>query len=370
MRKRNRGFTLVELLIAMALFMVLASALIALLTRAFDFLTVGTAGSEVTDKGSDFLRPFRADLENVVVERSLEPGASRIRFYCDAIPFDSDNDGSVDIKAQRLAFVRSTREELANPITRNAGTKPGATGIIDGENDFEQSAAGELRAAGGLMEVLYIAIPDDPNDPGVLTLYRAIRMPVGGPGSLLDPRTVRTMADVRQLADPLIAGVLHFGVEFAPPATEGVAPVLTTWDSTRGILKRGNGLNEFPLGKGPESLDDPRDDISPRAVIVTFSFERTGRENEEAFLEGYLSEGARAVPVDSTVFANTSEDPFIKVGTEWMGYGGRNPTEFTGVSRGERGTFAVAHKAGEQVRAGYTIRRTITIPAYREDYNK
>ncbi len=74
--KQSRGFTLVELLVSMALFLVLSTALIALLTQAFGFLSTGSAGSEVTDKGTDFLRPLRADLENVVAERSLTPGPS------------------------------------------------------------------------------------------------------------------------------------------------------------------------------------------------------------------------------------------------------------------------------------------------------
>jgi prepilin-type N-terminal cleavage/methylation domain-containing protein len=372
-KERNRGFTLVELLIAMSLFVVLSTALIALLTQAFDFLRVGTAGSEVSDKGSDFLRPFRADLENVIVERSLEPGSARIRFLCDGIPFDSDGDGNVDYLAQRLAFVRSTREELADPVTRLAGTNPAATQVIDGKNDYDEAKAGELRAAGGMMEVLYIAIPDDPeNDPGLLTLYRATRMPVGGSGSLLDPQTVRSMDDVRRVAEPFVAGVLYFGVEFSTPEGSSVGGTIRTWDSTRGILERGKKMNQFPFGKGPESLDDPRDDISPRTVIVTFVFGRTGGEEEAIYLDGGLSESATSVRVSSTAFANRSEEPYIKVGTEWMSWATRTRTEFKGLSRGQRGTFPVAQGMSDDVivRAGYTVRRTITIPAYREDYNQ
>lgn len=383
MTKRSRGFTLVELLISMALFLVLSTALIALLTQAFDFLSSGTAGTEATDKGADFLRPFRADLDNVLVERGLNLRPPQIRFLCDHVPVDSDADGTVDYYAQRLAFVRSTREELADPLTRQAGTKPGAEAMIDGRDDIEEAEKGELRAAGGMMEVLYLAVPDAPvertdgtgtsavENPGVLTLYRATRSPIGGEGSLLDPDTVKTPADIRKIGVPFLTGVLHFGVEFMAPdsqAAGGMAPV-RTWDSTRGILKPGAGLREFPFARGPESLNDPRDDISPRSLVVTFVFERTGRENEETFLVDPLPASLRSMSVGSTVFANTSEESFVKVGTEWISWSNREVSRFTGLTRGERATVAVNHRAGEVVRSGFVVRRTIPIPAHREDYN-
>jgi hypothetical protein len=272
---------------------------------------------------------------------------------------------------QRLAFVRSTREEIADPITRLAGTKPGAKEYIDGDQDRQQAESGELKAAGGMMEVLYAAIPDDPKNPGVLTLYRGIRAPIGGAGSLTDPKSIRTPEDIRKVAQPLLTGVLYLGFEFAPPDSEKADALgaVTTWDSTRGLLEPGVGPTKFPFSRGPESLEDPRDDISPRSLVVTFVFERTGKENESGSLTADLSESARSAEVDSTVFANTSAEDYIKVSTEWMAFTNRSAYEFSGMTRGQRNTVARPHKAGAVVRTGYTVRRTITIPAYREDYN-
>ena len=58
--RRTGGFTLVELMVSMSLFLVLGTALVALLTNAFEFLRSGTAGSEVADMAGEYLR-FRPE---------------------------------------------------------------------------------------------------------------------------------------------------------------------------------------------------------------------------------------------------------------------------------------------------------------------
>jgi hypothetical protein len=319
------------------------------------------------------------------VERSLNPGTPEIRFLSDYLPLDTDEDGNIDYWAQRIAFVRSTEHEAADPIFREAGSTPGPTEYVDGKNDREAAEAGKLRAPGGYMEVLYMAIPDDPLDPGVLTLYRAERAPPGGPGSLLDPDTIKKPEDMREIGLPLLTGVLHLNVlfwssrttswdsEFGRPRMDG--PTLC-WDSTRGILPAGLRVNEFPFFRSKDSLKDPRDDISPRRVKVTFVYQRTARRvEEEAQLTSAISESDKRVPVTGTEFANTSVEPFIKVGTEWMQWSNRTSTDFTILSRGVRGTAAVPHdpagrkKIVETARCGYTVDRVIEIPSHRETRN-
>ncbi|MHC4861701.1 MAG: PulJ/GspJ family protein, partial [Planctomycetota bacterium] len=177
MSRRAGGFTLVELMVAMSLFLVLGTALVALLTNAFDFLRAGTAGSEVADKGADFLRPFTMDLENVLTERGLDPGPSSIRFHSDFVPVPEKigTDKEVDFLAQRLVFVRSTTSEAADPLGRQAGMKSGADAYIDGKDDLAEAKDGKLRAPGGMQEISYMTLAG--SEPGVLSLYRAARSP-------------------------------------------------------------------------------------------------------------------------------------------------------------------------------------------------
>jgi len=364
-------------MIAMSLFLVLGTALVALLTRSLDFLDAGAGGTELQDKANDFLIPFKTDVEGVVVERSLMPGVPAARFQSDFVDIDSNGDGTNDYRAQRLVFVRSNSREGSDSVARMSGSKPGADAYMDGKGDVEEAEAGSLRALRGMEEVLYIALPDDPGNPGLLSLYRATRSPPGGEGTLFDARSA---ASIKAVAQPLLKGVLHFGVAFWTPRSTtwdtsysgvgGGAPILT-WDSTRGVLPAGRnpGRNEFPYARGKKSFDDPRDDISPRSLRVTFVFQRTGRDGDEGMLMRDLDESGRSAVVDNSSFAAGAALDFIKIGPEWMSFASRTDEAFSLSSRGARGTVSGSHERGGRVRAGASVVRTIMIPSYREDWN-
>jgi hypothetical protein len=289
------------------------------------------------------------------------------------VPEKIGTDKEVDFLAQRLVFVRSTTSEAADPLGRQAGMKSGADAYIDGKDDLAEAKDGKLRAPGGMQEISYMTLAG--SEPGVLSLYRAARSPVGGTGSLFD---VKKAEEMMKAGQPLLAGVLHFSVKFWTPQTTSwdvsnlsgdvTAPSLT-WDSTRAILPAGFGMKGFPLALGEGSLMDPRDDVSPRMVRVTIIYERTGRQNLVGYLQEAINDGSKKLKVNSTGFANTSDLKYVKVGTEWMRYSGLTSTAISIVRRGVWGTMAVAHKAGEKVRAGYVVERSIMIPSYRENWN-
>ena len=399
MRVRSQGFSLLELLIAMTLFLVLGAGLIAIVTRSLGFLEAGSRSTEVLDKGVDFLRPFVADVENILVERSTAPGLPEIRMMSDYVAVDSDLDGTTDYYAQRFAFVRSTLSETSDVVARLGGTTAGPDAYLDGRNDAKEAESGRLRPLGGQMAVLWMATPERPKrsaterdpdqpgavpgkpvivqDPGLLTIYRASQSPLGSKKSLLDRETVRSPEDLEKVALPLLADVLHFGVRFWTPKTrswfeEGGRPSSDgpslSWDSTRGILGRGLRPNEFPYALGEISLTDPRDDISPRSIRVTFVFARTGRDEDVGTVLEPFDENARTLRVATTAFANTSVQPYLKIGTEWVQYDSRSSASFSVSARGVRGTVPVPHEVGEKIYAGYVVERTIMIPCYREDW--
>src|SRR6185436_12587068 len=99
-------------------------------------------------------------------------------------------------------------------------------------------------------------------------------------------------ADVRASAPrPVLSGVLYFGVDFwARRTTSWDSKVrakdggpLPTWDSTRGILPRGDDIDGFFLAKDG-SADDPTDDTFPRKIRVTCVLEELGRNARVGYL--------------------------------------------------------------------------------------
>ncbi|NUN52837.1 MAG: prepilin-type N-terminal cleavage/methylation domain-containing protein, partial [Planctomycetaceae bacterium] len=232
------GFSLVELLIAMALFSVLGIALIALLRQSTAFLDRGQAGSEIQDLLENADRRISEDLANVYIQPSSAEGLPDVRFNSWRIGFDTDADGEADAYGQQLSFVRSVQGEAADPTLRAAGSVPGAAAEIDGEDDQAESDRGEHRPAGGKQEVSWLVVPDgksDRNDatfePGLMTVYRGERFLVGGPpekalvpGELPPekgrPRKagarygVTSAREAKERMSPLMTGVLHLSFEF------------------------------------------------------------------------------------------------------------------------------------------------------------
>lgn len=409
----------------MAIFSVIGVALVALLRQSTAFLEKGQSGSEVQDILENMDRQFADDFANVYIRPASPQGIPDVRMVCDRVPFDTDSDGSDDVSTQRLSFVRSVSGEGADPVLRAAGSRAGATASVDGEDDAKEAAEGELRPAGGKQEVTYVVIPwkttregkpvppaspgapPIPDEPGLMTLYRGVRMPLGGgPRSLLPLEPIpeagakrkegaRIGVTTREQASehlrPILTSVLHLSYGFVsrhvrPDAArlvvggrlaDEVAPdpkgggLSPNWDSTRGIQPRGVGPLQFFLGRGPESLADPVDDVFPRRVRVTLVVDRIGNDAARGDLARTIGIDDTVIPVDSTRFA-PGGDPagkFIKIGREWIQWADRNDREFIVEKRGARGTKKETHEAGEIVRAGATLVREYDVPAYREDWN-
>ena len=403
---RVAGFSLVELMVAMAIFSVLGVALIALLRSSTAFLEKGQAGSELQDQIENADRLLAEDFANVYIRSATMDGMPDVRFLCDRIPFDNDGDSIFDTKEARLSFVRSVRGEASDLLLRNSGTKAGATATIDGEEDMREAEDRDHRAPGGKQEVCWIYVPDGKDgDRGLGTLYRKTRMPVGGgPASLLPMELLRdkptgeardgiaSRAEAQAQMRPVIPAVLHISFRFYTrhatesatrlvqsdrlleevPPNRGGGGLSPTWDSTRGLLPVGQGLDQFFLAKGPASLADPVDDIFPRRVRVTLVLDRVGSDAATAELTRPLGPQDSTIPVDNTRFAPGGDpaERFIKVGDEWIQWSSRDARGFIAEKRGARGTKAQSHAVGTKVRAGATLVREYEIPSFREDWNE
>jgi hypothetical protein len=280
---------------------------------------------------------------------------------------------------------------------------------VDQQDDAAEGAAGKLRPTGGLMEVFWTAVPESNDDLAVMTLYRGVRSPIGtppsvapgpggaapaglaaGPPSLLPVRAgTDAMAagmaergpldlpEIRSVARPVLAGVLHFGVEFWGRKTETWDPgepppkgPLEGWDSTRGVLAKGKGTEGFFLARSADSLDDPGDDTYPRRLRVTLVVEEVGRNALTGRLFGELAADSKIVELYDARFlpATDTARRFVKIGAEWIEFETVEGNRLQGCRRGARGTVAAAHSQGARVHHGRTIVKEYAVATFRDAY--
>jgi len=403
---RRRGFTLIEILIAMSLFTLIGLGVVLLMRTGVDIFVRGTEGANLEDRREQSLPRLEEDLRQVLVPAQV-----------DRIPFDPDNPdpeeepdplpptnrflsgyqvfkiGEQEVPCRWIAFVRDIRGlgEIENYAIR-AGTNPRADAYIDGKDDEQEFKQNRHLPTGGAAEVLWIWLPDA-QKPGMGTVYRAYRSPIGGPGTLLDPKNFDEMGkifrDIRP--QPMFQGVTLFDVFFwtqwtthwdwsrgepvvtAPPrdpaevkgGRRACGPSLT-WDSTRGLMSS----DLFRLAKGEKSLRFSADDIWPRAVRVAFALSETETELSEGMTAADLA--FSVIISDFATGRGELDGQFMKVGSEWIRISRRDGSRrdtFLVRDRGARGTSALSHAAGEPVYYGRVFDFTIPIPSFRDDNN-
>lgn len=373
--RRARGFTLVELLTAIAIFAVISTMLFRMVKGALDVWRIGEQGRESIEKGGALIEEIAQDFRMLRADAAPGMPEAPVRLIATFGSLDLDVDQIDESLLQRVAFARSCPEERTDPALRQSGTVPGGKEFL---SDVE-SGTRPARACGGLAEVAYatLSVPKPKSDPSLLTLYRWFRTPIGGDGSLLDPAAFERPERAVATGVALAENVLYLGVEFWGRDTEGFdAPVdsergpLSAWDSTRALLGDAKGPNRFRFAKGEGSLGQTDDDVFPRRVKVTLVLARDEDEQALLRLAVDLPASGDVVRVDSArAFEALGTRKFLKVGGEWMTWTSINGTELR-VQRGARGTPRVSHSAGARIHLGSTYERVIEIPVFREDWNE
>jgi prepilin-type N-terminal cleavage/methylation domain-containing protein len=398
--RRRAGFTLLELLIAMSVFAMLGTAAIVLMRQAAGLFASGARDNELADRQDALLPELREDLLRLVVGDQRDPpfvptaeadagGAPppapppvAVRLRSGHVLLREAADTS--LKGQPcpfLSFVISTGEEGYDPRLRAAGDTPppGGAPLRFSKAEVDKAAPGSVfLATGGLMEVCWIAVPLDPQHPGILTVFRGYRTPVGGNGSLLDPANFDSVTKIRAQFDLRHEGVLHFAVSWrrataqtwdetgAQGSGDDTPYVGPVWDSTRALDSR------WPLYRGAPSLADPSDDLFPQYVRMEATVAAPGPL-------GYGRGETRltaAVGTDDTRLSLGSLDALfyrgvgerhLKVDGEWMKY---DPSKAEGdlrqvpVVRGARGTTKVGHEADAEVYVGQPAAEVVRLPVF------
>jgi hypothetical protein len=368
-----------EILVAMSLFVLVGSGLVAFLNQAVRIWRTSESRGVVYERARAVLDRVADDLRATITQPTSETDAGWIRFVAD------EGAGG----RQRLRFVRTTSGETADGLLREGGRflLERTPAIVDGIADPVEAASGLLAAPAGSMEVFYMLDPR----PGTHLLWRAMRAPAGGPGSLLVDRNVepsrvseREAGErifLEEFAVPVSRDVLHVGFRFWTPSTntwrdvpprvqprrgEASGPVLL-WDSTRALIERSRDPGQFGWTRRGGSLDDPSDDVFPERVEVTVVI-RGDYDSDPVRLAAVATELADTLRVSGRLeLPEEPLDRFVLVGDEWMRVealsGDRLKVAAGG--RGARFTQPAKHVLGTLVETGVTFRRVVDIPAYR-----
>lgn len=343
--------TLIELLVALSVFLVLGSTLVLFLRTGIDTWRVGEIRRESFERGQAILDQLADDL------RALHPD-----------PYHGDG-GEVDVLLlsdydangrQRLRFVRSLAGETRHPITREAGSLTGGFAEYDFENDSFESGAGLLRAAGGLQEVAYLFDPDPTSE----LLWRGVRSPVGGDRSLLRDENLVPEGGVLRRSRPFADGVLYLEYNFWGPDTTtwlggGEGGALPGWDSTRGIASAEDG--SVDIG----SRHEPRDDIFPARVQVVLVL-RPARATRFGRLVSPIGSSDTEIRLDTARHYPELAYPYVRIDGEWIRYSSITGSTLGGCERGVRGTTAAEHAAGTPAIYGTSFSRVVRVPGARE----
>ena len=392
----KRGFTVLELLVAMAMFAVLGTAVVALLAQGLGIFSEGTADTSMQDRLQAIVPTLRADLASIqpVEAMGVPPPIAPVLLGSGAKPLPPGTPGppTPEVPAQRIragtvklsdlptemqtysyvAFVRTNARESEDPQLRQAGTTTGKTVDLRRWEPaaVDSGVVGDMMAPGGLVEVLWIAVPEDVDRPGILSLYRGFRAPAGGAKTLLDPKNFDSLAKVKQVARVLQTGVLDFRVTFrnvfaaswedgigTGRVQDGMPYVGTVWDSTRGIDER------FALFHAKESATDVRDDVFPAMARVSLTLANPGPygfTRGDTRLTAPLTAESKNVELEDVnlLLRPGVADRAFKVDAEWMettfekvDLGERRAV----VSRAARGTTAREHLPDAPVYVGSSI---------------
>ncbi|MDJ0974823.1 MAG: type II secretion system protein [Planctomycetota bacterium] len=404
----RHGFTMIELIVAMAIFTMLGSMVVFLMRQGLDIFDQGTREAALYDRLDNVLPIVEQDLKTMQIVRDTDPpplsderdpGAIRresatlppppvnVRLRSTHIPMKTglaESDGRYGYMMPYFAFV-ADMSEGADPLFSRlpTGGGPDAKDVTP-ENVEAATDDTIFKPTGGQVEIVYIAVPEDPNFPSILTLYRGYRAPIGHPTeSLLLPENFDTLKKIQKRCRPVATGLLHFGVTWRrifatswEPATqragmngEQTRYVGPHWDSTRGADTK------WALHAGKQSLVDPSDDIFPafvRLEIALASPTSFGFGRGDGMLTGTVGKDAREIPIDNPddlVRPQAGGPPFVKVGIEWMRVINVDYQKRTArVERGVRGTKATDHDANEWTYIGLPAASEVKLPVYRDRF--
>ncbi len=340
---RRRGFTLVELLLALSLLSILIVALVGLIDTSLRIWGRSESQRDLVEVSSGVLELLGRDLTAI-------EGGPRGDLVGDWWTFDVDGDAVAGAPFARLRLVK--RPSPAELVRRFPGR-------IDGD----------------LVEVTWALMPE-PDGGGLGMLLRGERL-VGDDQrlSIFDPAFFNQAGKPPAGALELVTGgVLWFECDFASQTsvvndgwTLGDKPddCATAWDAwARGRPDLARSVFNAPAAALPSPDERPilprrgrgRRELERQDDVIRRARLRMPATQEDSRLE--VDEGDRLPPAGTLVL----------VGEEWMEVLSLDGDRAS-VKRARRGTTARPHAEGETVHYGWVIEREVSVPLYREDWD-
>ncbi|MHC5054316.1 MAG: PulJ/GspJ family protein [Planctomycetota bacterium] len=359
-RGRARGFTLVEVLVSIGIFLIMGAALVTLWRLGLGMWGRGERRRKAYEQAQGALAQISLDLEAVYAREPVRQGVPTARFICTRDKATGQ---------QRLSFVRTFETGPERAYTYHAA------GSGEAYTDGFTGDGTSLGAIGGVLGVTY-------SRQG-----RELRRATLGPPASASSSPFSTTGS--QAGEVMAANCLYLGFRFWSQYTttwneptgastpRRVRPwPETVWDSTRGAgvvdtVDPSGRDRLFSLARGPLSFAEPFDDVFPEIVEVTLVVEPDEKMTLRTDLTAWASASSTKIDVASTRgFADPSEGPvFLLVGDEWVEVSAKRERSFLLSGRGLRGTKAVEHEKWTTVRQGTTFVMRVSVPGYRTDWS-
>ena len=352
---QRRGFTLVELLLAVGLLSILILALLRLVDTSLTIWGRTDENRELLEMGGTVLDLLAEDLHAI-------EGGPRGDLVADWALFDLDRNGIAGAPRQRLRFVRNVSAQELQRVSR-----PSAAGE-HGPETFER----------GLAEVCWALLPggEGPDERALGVLCRGEREPGDKETlSFLDPNFFGpTGKPVPGSLHELTGGVLWLELLFAGQTSvvhdgwklgDGLDACAASWDAWK-KARPNPEVHVFNLpGAGmPAAKDVP---LLPRRVRIELELERTQDLRLRTRLATELAADASLFEVkDGRKLPPRGE--MILIDEEWLKLSSVDGNRVS-VERGQRGTRAVVHPPGALIHHGWRMVRDIPLPMTREDWD-
>ena len=351
--RASAGFTLLELMVAIGVFVLLAVVLVGLLQSALGTWEAGTSRKDVYERSQTLFTMLTRDLQALYAVDVESPDDLVYPLFGD---FDAERRSRIRFVMVKGGFG-GRAAALFDPTRRRSGTGGGGVNISNPDT-WEPNLA----------EVAWALDPD----PAQSRIWRAERpWDRSGRNSLFDDdrfnRRDFFTSNRGEYTDP---GILHWEVRYWTRNTgnwTGMRPRKGFGAKTAGPEVRWDATRQYDeafafFQRVPKDL--PLDPVYPEMIHITIVLQPQVGERMETTLVGPVDGSATEIPVAST--RNFPSAPgFAKVGREWVAYHALTPGSLR-VRRGERNTKPLPHAAGEAVRAGVTFTTVIPIPMYRE----
>jgi prepilin-type N-terminal cleavage/methylation domain-containing protein len=362
----RRGFTLIELILALALLALLMLAVFQLLDRSLSLWRRAETRQSLLEQASAIADLVAHDV------RGVESGA-RGDLVAEWVRFDTDGDGIAETKWPRIRLVRQASAADVALVERSMRAAQQQGKDADDESVVDP-------ASPGLIEVVWMVVPASTKEKTARAEGRLWR----GERLLGDHSSKSFFADdffgasnlpPAGATEEVSAGVLWMNLMFATQTSivhDGwklsgdPASVATSWDAwSRDRPDRDLHAWNEPAPGMAKAKAAP---ILPRRIRIELEFERAQDRRRRTSLAQGVDLNDSGLVVDDPDRIPREEEAYILVDSEWMrvrSVDGRTVV----VQRGQRGTKAETHAIGTMVHYGVRLIRETQIAMFREDWN-